>query len=196
MNTTADRWERFLDPEVVGPSLFLATMFITTFEILKDSVVDRIRDFFTHGWDENGPSVGPEYQRDVMSRNKSPLYASFDWLQEQQAIDATDLEAFERLKKTRNLLAHQLFDVVTGQVDSEHVAQFPVLVALLRKIEVWWVVNVEIPTNPGFAGEDIDESGIVPGAVLSLQMLIEVASGNTELLDQYRKAGPPVRADA
>ena len=41
MTTTADRWERFLDPEVVRPSLFLATMYITTFEILKDSVVDR-----------------------------------------------------------------------------------------------------------------------------------------------------------
>jgi hypothetical protein len=196
MNTNADRWERFLDPEVVRPSLFLSTMFITTFEILKNSVVDRIRDFYTNGWDENGPTVGPEYQSEVLARKKSALYASFDWLRERKAIDESDLMIFESLKKTRNQLAHQLFDVVTGQVESEHVSQFPVLVALLRKVEVWWVVNVEIPTNPDYDGEEIDEAGIVPGAVLSLQMLIEVASGSTELLEQWRKARSHGRAEA
>lgn len=196
MTTTADRWERFLDPEVVRPSLFLSTMFITTFEILKDSVVDRIRDFYTNGWDENGSIVGPEYQSQVLTRNKSTLYASFDWLREHNVIDEADLNTFETLRKTRNQLAHQLFDVVTGQVESEHVPQFPVLVSLLRKVEVWWVINVEIPTNPDYDGQEVDESGVVPGALLSLQMLIEVASGNNELLEQWRKARSHGRAEA
>ncbi|WP_050416499.1 hypothetical protein [Azoarcus sp. CIB] len=187
MSDTADQWERFLDPDVVRPSLFLATMFITTFEILKDSVVDDIRGYYTNGFDENGPTVEPEYRSKVLSKNKSPLYASLQWLRENDAIDNEDLATFEQLKKTRNLLAHQLFAVVTGQVESAHEAQFDALVALLRKIGVWWVVNVEIPTNPGFDGQEIDEEGIVPGAVLSLQMLIQVASGNTELLEQWRK---------
>ena len=52
---------------------------------------------------------------------------------------------------------------------------------------MWWVVNVEIPTNPDYDGKEIDEEGIVPGAVLTLQMLIQVASGNTELLEHWRK---------
>ncbi len=188
MTTTADRWERFLDPEVVRPSLFLSAMFITTFEILKDSVVDRIRDFYTNEWDENGSTIGPEYQSQVLTRNKSALYASLDWLREHNVIDDADLKTFEILKKTRNQLAHQLFEVVTGQVESEHATQFPVLVSLLQKVEVWWVINVEIPTNPDYDGRKVDESGVVPGAVLALQMLIEVASGNNELLEQWRKA--------
>lgn len=196
MNTVTDRWERFLDPDVVRPSLFLATMFITTFEILKDSVVDRIRGFYTNGLDENGPIVGPEYQTEVASRNRSVLYASLDWLREHEVIDDKDIEAFEQLKKTRNQLAHQLFAVVTGQVESTHEAQFEVLASLLRKIEVWWVVNFEIAANPDFDGQDIDEEGIVPGAVLSLQMLIQVASGNTELLEHWRKARSQGRTDA
>lgn len=194
MNTTADRWERSLDPDVVRPSLFLATMFITTFEILKNSIVDRIRDFYSVGWSESGSTVNPEYQREVASRKKSILYASLEWLIEHEAIDAKDLETFEKLKGIRNQLAHQLFEVVTGQIESEHEAQFSALVELLRKIEVWWVVNVEIPINPDFDGQDINEEGIVPGAVLSLQMLIEVASGNTELLEHWRKTRS--RADA
>ena len=187
MNTTAEHWERFLDPHHVRPSLFLATMFITTFEILKNSVVDRIRTFYADGFDENGPILGSDYQRDVATRNKSILYASLEWLQEHEAIDQSDLETFERLKKIRNQLAHQLFEVVTGQRESAHEAQFEVLVGLLRKIEVWWVVNFEIAINPDYDGQEIDEEGIVPGAILSLQMLIQVASGNTELLESWRK---------
>jgi hypothetical protein len=187
MNTTTDGWERFLDPEVVQPSLFLATMFITTFEILKDSIIDRIRYFYIPGFAETNPIFESEYQSKVLSRSKSRLYASLDWLLEHEAVDETDLYTFENLKKIRNLLAHQLFNVVTGQTESDHVSQFPVLVALLRKVEVWWVVNVEIPTNPDYDGKEIDEAGIVPGAVLSLQMLIEVASGNTQLLEHWRK---------
>lgn len=188
MENNADRWERFLDPAVVAPSLFLATMFITTFEILKDAVVDRIRDFYTNGCDQNGPIISPDYQENVASRNKSILYASLDWLIEYDVIDGRDLEMFERLKNTRNRLAHELFNIVTGQTESDHEVQFGTLVELLRKIEVWWVVNVEIPTNPEYDGQEINEEGIVPGAILSLQMLIQVASGNTELLEAWRKA--------
>jgi hypothetical protein len=187
MTSTTDQWERFLDPEVVRPSLFLATMFITAFEILKDSIVEDVRGFYTNGFNEQGPTVGTEYKSKVLSKNKSPLYASLYWLREYEAIDDEDLITFEKLKITRNQLAHQLFSVVTGQIESAHEAQFTDLVALLRKVGVWWVVNVEIPTNPDFDGREIDEAGIVPGAVLSLQMLIEVASGNTELLDRWRK---------
>ncbi|MCP9935125.1 hypothetical protein KBZ08_14530 [Cyanobium sp. Candia 9D4] len=187
MASTDDQWERFLDPDVVRPSLFLATMFITTFEILKDSIVEDVRGFYTNVVIERGPTISDEYQSKVLSKNKSPLYASLQWLRENDAIDEEDLTTFEKLKSTRNQLAHQLFAVVTGQVESAHETQFEELVALLRKIGVWWVVNVEIPTNPDFDGEEIDEAGIVPGSVLSLQMLIQVASGNTELLEHWRK---------
>ncbi|MBT3065291.1 hypothetical protein [Rhodoferax sp. U11-2br] len=187
MSSYEERWERFLNPELVRPSLFMATMFITTFEILKNSAIDRIRDFFSTGWSEEGSTVSQEYETKVLSRNRSALYASLSWVHEYQVINDQDLETFELLKKTRNLLAHKLFEVVTGQTESNHTDQFPVLVELLRKIEVWWVVNVEIPSNPDYADADVDEEGIVPGPILSLQMLLEVASGNTELLEGWRR---------
>lgn len=170
----------------------MATMFITAFEILKNSIVDRIRDFYSNEWSEKGSVESLEYKTDVLSRHKSLVYASLTWLHESQAINDDDLVIFDQLKATRNLLAHRLFDVVTGETKSQHLEQFQVLVALLRKIEVWWVVNVEIATNPDCANAEIDEDGIVPGAMLSLQILMEVASGNKELLDAWRKQRPKV----
>jgi hypothetical protein len=186
MTDSNEHWERFLDPEVVRPSLFMATMFITAFEILKNSIVDRLRDFYSIGWTSDATTVSPDYVSNVLSRNKSAVYASLNWLMEQEAINEPDLAIFEQLKITRNLLAHQLFDVVTGQTESPHQEQFIVLVELLRKIEVWWVVNVELAINPDYSDQEVDEKGIVPGAILSLEMLLHVASGGTDLLEAWR----------
>lgn len=188
MTNETDSWERFLDPAVVRPTLLSATMFITTFELLKDCIVDRVRDFYTLGFDDKTATT-PEYEQGVLSRDKKrrALPASLDWLREHHAIDEGDLEIFTRLTAIRNQLAHELFNVVTGQMPSEYDSQFPLLIALLRKVEVWWIVNVEIPTNPDYDGQAIDESGITPGALISLQMLIDVASGSTALLEEWRK---------
>jgi hypothetical protein len=109
MKTTSECWEQFLNPDVVRPSLFLATMFITTFEILKDSVVDRIRSFYEDGWNENGPIISPSYQSKVISRNKNILYASLEWLQEHEAIDSKDLGKFEELKKNQKFVGASAF---------------------------------------------------------------------------------------
>lgn len=99
MSKQENNWDRFLDPDVVRPSLFLATMFITTFEILKNSIVDRILDFYSIECSAKGAIASPEYDSNVLSRKKSPTYASLDWLYEQQAIDDNDLKIFEQLKK-------------------------------------------------------------------------------------------------
>ncbi|MFP3527496.1 hypothetical protein SB912_33875, partial [Pantoea sp. SIMBA_072] len=79
-----------------------------------------------------------------------------DWLTEYGAIDLGDLATFERIKSIRNKLAHELPSIVTGTVDFDHIEIFHDLITILRKIEVWWVVNVEIPTNPDFDGREID----------------------------------------
>jgi len=60
-------------------------------------------------------------------------------------------------------------------------------VELLQKIDVWWVANVEILTNPDYSDTEIDDEGIVSGAILSLQTLLQVAGGSTELLEAWRK---------
>ncbi len=188
MNNAHDNWERFLNPDVLRPSLLSATMFITAFEILKDCIIDRVRDYYTLNWGDKTART-PEYEKEVLARDNRnrPLPASLDWLLEHQALDEADIQTFKRLTDIRNQLAHKLFNVVTGQAVSEYDSQFSVLIALLRKVEVWWIVNVEIPTNPDYDGQEIDEAGITPGALISLQMLIEVASGSTQLLEQWRK---------
>jgi hypothetical protein len=174
-------WEDFLNPEVTRNRLLAASVYIAAFEALKDSIVGRIRDFFGTGFDESGDRVDPKYQSDVLVRNRSPIYASLDWLKARNTIDDADVRAFDRVKALRNTLAHQLFSTLGAEgLPPDFEQCFLDIVALLRKIEVWWITNVEIPTNPDYDGSDIDEESIVPGPIINIQILHDIALGDKE----------------
>jgi hypothetical protein len=179
------KWEGFLDPEVLRPKLISASIFLAAYDLLCDTIIGRIKDFYSIGFDENGAHVDPKYKQKVLSRNRSPLYASLLWLKENDAIDDNDLAEFERLKESRNRVAHELAQMVCGVLPSDFLGQFPSLLVLINKIEVWWIVNVEIDTNPDMDGKKIDESGIVPGKIMILQMMVEVALGSEEEANYY-----------
>jgi len=174
-------WEDFLNPDVIRPVLISASIYIAGFEALKDSIIGRIRDFFCHGFDESGDKIDPRYQSKVLSRNKSPVYASLEWLKEMNAIDDADIESFERIKSCRNDLAHRLFSIIGSEfTPPDFATRFQEMATLLRKIEVWWIKEVEIPTTPDFDGKEVTEDGIIPGRLIGFQMLCDIALGDED----------------
>jgi hypothetical protein len=59
------------------------------------------------------------------------------------------------------------------------------MIALLRKIEIWWIENLEMAINPEAYPENLDLEQVIPGPVWSLQMLIDVALGPEEDARKY-----------
>jgi len=177
-----DKWERFLTPEVLRTNLIMASVYIAAFEVLKNTIIERIRDFYIIGYDGKDWIVDPEYKDGVLTRNRSPVYASLDWLKEAGAITDGDITVFTRVKDYRNMLAHELTKMLMDGLPDDFSERFGEMVTLLDKIEKWWIVNVEIPTNPDLAGkeDEIDEEGIVPGPIISLRMMLDVALGSDE----------------
>ena len=154
-------WEEFLNPDLMRHRLISASVYIAGYESLKDAIITRIRDFFWIGFDESGDRIDPEYESDVLSRNPSQLYASLDWLKEMQAIDKADIRTFDRVKTCRNILAHRLLPILGVEgLPPDFERCFNKMVALLGKIELWWIKEVEIPTNPDFDGQEVDEDGV------------------------------------
>jgi hypothetical protein len=181
-------WNDFLNPEVMRPLLISSSIYLAGFELLKDSIIGRISDFFFAGIGTNGTTIDPRYESEVLSRNSSPLYASLDWLTEMGAIDKSDLNAFENIKVCRNLIAHRLVSFLNGDGLPEDFDKcYKEMVALLHKVELWWITNVEIPINSDLDGKDIDETGIIPGPVLGLQMLYDIALGSEEQSKSFYK---------
>lgn len=172
-------WDEFLNPDILRPRLMNASIYIAGFEGLKRTIIHRARDFFSTGFSVSGDTIDPKYESDVLALSKSPLYASLGWLKKMNAIEDADIAAFERAKSCRNRLAHNLFMMLASEgLPTDFENCFRDMVDLLRKIEVWWIVNVEIPTNPDFDEQEIDEDDIVPGPVLGMQLLCDIALGD------------------
>jgi len=188
MSKNRENWEDVLNPEIMRERLISISMFITAFELLRETIVENLRSFYADGYDSDGPIVGEEYELHVLSKNRSIVHASLSWLLENGAIDINDVRSFDEIKKIRNRVVHEMLHAFTKGEDFNVIEAFDPLIALMRKIGIWWVVNVEIPTNPDYDGEEIDEDGIVPGCILSLNLMMEVVSGNTMFLEEHRKA--------
>lgn len=184
-------WENFLNPKILKDRLLTAAMYISAFEVLKNSIIDRVKDFYVSGFDENGLLTSPEYETKVLKLNKSLLYASLTWLKVNGAIDNKDLAAFEEVKTCRNTLAHRLFEKIATDDLPNLPALFDNMIKLLRKIENWWIIEVEIPTDPDLCDKEINRDEIMPGSLMILKMMINIALGEGEqsgcYFDQFNK---------
>jgi len=178
-------WENFLNPDVLRPSLMLASIYIATYEILKDSVIGRIRDFFVSGFDGTKEIIDSRYTIEVLNKNKSPLYASLEWLREIEAITDDDIAMFEKVKQRRNDIAHEISQMLSEGLPADFSDRFNNMVYLLDKIERWWIVNFEIQINPDLMKLEIKKDEIVPGPIAGLRMMIDVALGSEEKSRYY-----------
>lgn len=184
-NSIGNSWERFLKPENLKSNMIILSLFITSFEILKDSIIERIRSFYTDGFNEKGWIIDNKYYTKVMSLNKSPVYASLEWLKNMKAIDENDIKIFNEVKDCRNKLVHEIVNYITKESGVNPVPLFSKMVNLLDKIEKWWILNVEIDLNPELYGKEIDEKGILPGPVIMLRVLSDIALGNEKESNHY-----------
>ena len=63
--------------------------------------------------------------------------------------------------------------------------RFAEMVELLRKIERWWIREIEIPTNLGFDDANINPDECIPGLEIGLRLLCDIALGDEETAQFY-----------
>jgi len=182
-----EEWERFLTPSILRSNMIIASVYIAAFEILRNSIIERIREFFSMRWKEDQNIINPKYESDVLSRNRSTVFASLQWLKYMEAINEMDIVTFSKAKDVRNKLAHEIPKLLSEGLPPELPGCLYDIKCLLDKIEKWWIVNVDIPTNPDFDGMYIDENEIIPGPVANLKMMMDIALGTDEEAEYYIK---------
>lgn len=180
-------WEQFLTPEILRSNLLLASLYLTVFELLKDSIVDRIRDFYFLDIRKSSTTLQSRFQNEVLSRNNSPVYASLDWLKENQAINDADICLYNRVREFRNYVAHELPKLLADGFTPDLAERFLEIISLLHKIERWWIVNVDLLADERFDGKEVKEEDIVSGPVATIKILVDIALGSNEQAETYIK---------
>ena len=191
--TSAQRqWEAFLNPEAVRGTLISAGLFLVAYEVLRSSIIDHPLEFFATTWTAKGPKPSEKYNREVRALDpkgkNDPLRGSLAWLRKEGVLSSDDLNAFEQITNARNNAAHELLSQLTGRKPQDYLSLYPTLVLLIEKVERWWIINVEVPTDPAWATQNINEDDVTPGPVLMMQILADVAAGDSDDAWQWLKA--------
>lgn len=184
-------WEKFLDPQSLRANLISCSLFIVAWETFSNGVIDYLHGFYHLSHDPNDGPIAQAYQDRVLDRHKSPLTASLLWFLEMGAIDQLDLDLVDRIRQHRNELAHELPKFLCTASANLDTALFQALIDLTAKIGRWWVLEVEVPSNPDFDGQEIDPSGVQSGDMWFLDLLLKVATGDeaesTAFYHQFRE---------
>jgi hypothetical protein len=183
-----DKWLKFLEPENLKDNLIFSSLYIANFESFKDYVIDQIKFFFHCGFSQGKDSFDPEYIENVKSKDKKYIdNASLLWLVEMEAICLEDFELYKELRQYRNKLSHQLMVLLFDGLSDELPAKFVQLIQLRVKIEKWWILNIDIPTNSDFDNSpEIQESDIVTASEITNQIIFDMLSGDDKKATFYR----------
>lgn len=200
MDWSEDELRLRLHPLTLGGLLIRASILITAYELLKDAVVEPVRDFLADHWTQNGPADSREYQSTVLTHG-GRVRGSLSWLIERRVITPDQATAFERLRSERNRVTHEMAAMLvdpTLQVDSALIGE---AVGLAQSLDRFWgVVAVETSAVP--EDREIDYDGIRSGTSLLLEHLehLSVLAGAlmqaaSEPESQSATAGRPLNRD-
>ena len=171
-------WEKFPHPETLRGNLIAISLFISAFEMFKNSVIEKPDTFFTNGFDQSGFILEDHYNLKVLSKNKNRLYASLLWFKEMGAVDDADIAAFDAIRKHRNEVTHEILAFLAHDKRNLDVTKVESLIILLDIIEKWWLVNFEMAIDPDMVPIEVNIDYVIPGPIWSLRLMLDIALGN------------------
>jgi hypothetical protein len=161
---------RLLDKDVLKENLAKAGLYVLAYEMLKDAIIDRPKGFFTMG-----RPTDEHYKEVVLNLHpRNTLIASLRWWQQAGVLTEQEFQDFLQLREHRNEIAHTLPNLLLKpdvQIDERKLVT---IYQLLVKVDRWWLMEIEIPCNEDFDGQEIDPSEVQSGYMNFLGYLISV----------------------
>ena len=176
-----DRWERFLSSEEMRKDFISISIYTLSFELLKSSVKDRVKQFYQ----DFARNMG-KYKEEIRVDTKHEVPDCLNWLLEVNAIEKQDVSTYKSAVEYRNKIVHEFGAIIGENILPELSQHFEDVFKLLEKIEKWWLVNYEIPANPALEGQDIDIDNAVPGITSQLGILYDIVLGTPEEANKYK----------
>jgi hypothetical protein len=150
-------WSRVLDADELRLNLSAAGLFLIGYEFLKGS----------------------------LGRDKDVAVASLLWFQSSGAITESDVAEFHRIRQQRNALAHETLKYISEHGRTDYAPLLAAMLALLERIESWWIVNIEVLCNEEYDGQEIHNEDVSSGVVIMMQLLVALALDPGQVTDHY-----------
>lgn len=152
--------DKIMNMNQVEKNLIVSSLYLSAFEILKISIVDDVKGFFSQ---INGKELvlnEEEYGEKVLKLDKNAkkrlnqgknitpymeLNASCLWLKKMDAINKSEIDEIHKIRRHRNEIAHELPKLLIDSTLDVNIEYLLKIKELLNKIDNWWIIEVEIP---------------------------------------------------
>ena len=133
-----------LDAERLKPNIHFVSLYVLYYECLKDSLVDLPKSFFCNHIEFKDGTMhvheSDAYKEKVRKLDKHIENASFKWFVSLGAVSEEEYSTFEKLRKFRNKIVHELLFNLNEGFTKDEVNYLVELIVIYRKIEKWWIV--------------------------------------------------------
>lgn len=182
-------FENICDKDILQTNLTSMALFIGIYEHLEDTVLEHVEFLLCEEAHVNEKGkwkykYSEEYIERIKKRivdeqgNKNELKATMLWFVDEGAITQDDYATFLKLKALRHSFAHEMTKHFWEGPREENALAIVQLMELYRKIEKWWINEIEIPTTKDFPLDDYDREGVTSMALFTFEMMLNVLYGD------------------
>lgn len=166
-----------LDEKRLKPNIHFASLYVLYYECLKDSLIELPKSFFCNDTEIKDGNIivhePEEYKENVRKLDDHIENASFKWFIMVGAVSDEDYLSFNKLRKFRNKIVHELMLCLSEGFSDYEVKYLVELIGIYRKIEKWWINEVEIPTSGDIHGP-YDLENVISGQGLILEIIQDI----------------------
>lgn len=190
------------DEETLKSNLAFTAFFIAIYENFVDYIVDQVKGLSCNGFetDSNGNVTithSAWYKEDILDRKEDDsgnklgsLKATLFWFRDNGAITDNDIKRFYEIKKQRNIFVHELTNCLLKGFSEDEVRMFFDLLNMYKKIDRWWINEIEIPCAADEIPCDYDPEGVQSVISGLFDVMVDVLlRGNSDehkkLIEQY-----------
>lgn len=157
-------YEKLLNPEKLKKNLILASLYLTSYEMMRSSIMEHVRGLFILGSKEMEKG---RYKREVLQLYpKDSFHATCLWVLNNHGLNAEDIQEIKLLRDKRNQVAHELPQIISDRKSSIDLTWLYRIRDIITKFDRWWIRYFEI--------YDLDQDTIPDE---------EISSGNMILMD-------------
>lgn len=190
--------ENVMTAETLQMTVSFASLFVLVFECFKDMVIDRPKSFYCLSTmefreDKVVYHETEKYKSEVRRLAKKPFEASLRWFANQGGITEFDVNKALSIELRRHSFVHELYNVVHKGISDEDIKLLADLISIYKKIDSWWIYNVEIDWDDIKEPDNVKMDECCSGSLMMIDVMINIllkGEGNvySECLSQIKEA--------
>ena len=171
--------ENVVTPENLQFTVSFTSLFVLVFECFKDMVIDRPKEFFcTEKIEFKEDKIvyyeTEKYKREVRKLANKPFEASLRWFANHKVITESDVNKVLSIELRRHSFVHELYNVVHNGVSNEDIQFLADLISIYKKIDSWWIYNVEIDWNDIEYPDNVKQDECISSSLVMIDVMINI----------------------